>query len=67
MCSSRPKPSPPPAPPPPVQQTTIDEEVQREKSRERRRASSKYGRNSTILAGDSGQAPTVQSKTLLGQ
>jgi len=56
-----------PMPPPPQATTPVteDEAVMRESQRERRRAASRYGRQATIMAG-AAQAPTGQTKTLLG-
>jgi hypothetical protein len=66
MCSAS-KPKAQPTPPPPQVQTPVteDEAVLRESQRERRRAASRYGRQATIMAG-AAQAPTGQTKTLLG-
>ena len=70
MCSvKKPKVEPMPNPPPPQTVITEDTVALDERSRERRRASSRQGRQSTILAGDTaaaGVAPTTQSKTILG-
>lgn len=62
--SSRPKPPPPVNPPPPPQSAQVDQQVIDARDRERRRASSRSGRQSTMLAGDA--TPTGQSKTMLG-
>lgn len=66
MCIAK-KPKVQKAPPPPQMQTTVtsDEAVMREQGRERRRAATRYGRQSTILAGDV-TPPTGQAKTMLG-
>lgn len=55
------------ATPPPRQTTTVDadEAVMRGSQRERMRAASRYGRQSTISAGNVA-APTGQQKSLLG-
>lgn len=66
MCSaSKPKAQPMPPPPQATTPVTEDEAVLRESQRERRRAASRYGRQATIMAG-AAQAPTAQTKTLLG-
>lgn len=70
MCSpSRPKTQPTPPPPQATTPVTEDEAVLRESQRERRRAASRYGRQSTIMAGamqGGGMSPTGQTKSLLG-
>ncbi len=67
MCTSKPK-APAPIPMAPVvAPVTVDDTVVEERGRERRRNRSRAGRQSTILAGDTGQPPTAPAKTALGQ
>jgi hypothetical protein len=66
MCKPKaPKAAPMPPPPQATTPVTEDEAVMRESQRDRRRAASRYGRQATIMAG-AAQAPTGQTKTLLG-
>ena len=66
MCTSKPK-APAPTPSAPViLPESVDETVSEERDRERRRNRSRAGRQSTILAGDTGQPPTAPAKTALG-
>ena len=68
MCFSKPK-------APKVQQiamaptaspSPIDDVAMTERDRTRKRLRSRYGRTSTILAGETGAAPTMPVKTALG-
>lgn len=66
MCTSKPKaPAPTPAPPV-ILPESVDETVVEERDRERRRNRTRAGRQSTILAGDTGAPPTAPAKTALG-
>ncbi|WP_155393932.1 hypothetical protein [Xanthomonas albilineans] len=46
---------------------TIDDAAVAERDRERQRQRALAGRQSTILAGDTGAPPTTSAKTALGQ
>ena len=68
MCSAK-KPKVDPVTPPPMAVPTVEsDEVRRKRDVERQRQRAAYGRQSTILGGESGPVggPTAQSKTLLG-
>ena len=63
---SKPK-APAPTPlPPQIAPESIDEQAIGERDRERRRQRLRMGRQSTILAGDSGAPPTMPVKSALG-
>lgn len=66
MCSSAPKVKPTPMAPD-VGPTSIDDAAVTERDRERRRQRGRTGRMSTILAGNTGTAPTAPIKTAMGQ
>lgn len=66
MCSAKPPKVTPVASAPVVAPVSIDETVVEERDRERRRNRARAGRQSTILAGDTGQPPTAPAKTALG-
>lgn len=66
MCSSAPKVK-PVAAAPYVGPESIDDAAVAERDRERNRMRNRSGRQSTILAGDTGTAPTAPIKTALGQ
>ena len=65
MCSSKPKIK-PIASAPIVGPETIDDAAVAERDRERGRIRNRGGRQSTILAGNTGMAPTAPVKTALG-
>lgn len=65
MCSSAPKVKPIPQAPD-VGPTSIDDAAVTERDRELRRNRARTGRQSTILAGNTGMAPTAPIKTALG-
>lgn len=65
MCSSAPKVK-PVASAPVVGPESIDDAAVAERDRERNRIRSRGGRQSTILAGNTGAAPTSPVKTALG-
>ncbi len=65
MCSSAPKIK-PVASAPVVGPESIDDAAIAERDRERQRIRSRGGRQSTILAGNSGTPPTAPVKTALG-
>lgn len=65
MCSSAPKVK-PIAQAPTVGPTSIDDAAVTERDRERARTRLRTGRQSTILAGNTGLAPTAPVKTALG-
>jgi hypothetical protein len=66
MCtSSAPKVKPVPQAPI-VTPSVVDDEVVAEKERERRRLAAGSGRQSTILAGNTGLPPTTPAKTATG-
>lgn len=66
MCNSAPKVK-PVAAPPEVGAESIDDAAIGERDRERQRQRLRYGRASTILAGDTSAAmPTASVKTALG-
>ena len=65
MCSSAPKVK-PVASAPVVGPESIDDAAVAERDRERNRIRSRGGRQSTILAGNTGTAPTAPVKTALG-
>jgi hypothetical protein len=65
MCSSVPKVK-PIASAPDVGSISIDDAAVNERDRERARIRARGGRQSTILAGNTGQPPTAPAKTALG-
>ena len=66
MCTSKPR-APAPTPMAPVvAPVSVDEAAVEERDRERRRNRSRAGRQSTILAGETGQPPTAPAKSALG-
>lgn len=66
MCNSAPKVKPVPIAPE-VGPESIDDAALSERDRERQRMRLRYGRTSTILAGDTGGSmPTASVKTALG-
>lgn len=65
MCSSAPKVK-PVASAPYVGPEVIDDMALQERDRSRQRSRARYGRQSTILAGNTGAAPTIAAKTALG-
>lgn len=65
MCSSAPKVK-PIAQAPDVGPTSIDDAAINERDRELQRNRLRAGRQSTILAGNTGQPPTAPVKTALG-
>lgn len=65
MCTSAPKVK-PVASAPVVGPESIDDAAISERDRERQRIRSRSGRQSTILAGNTGTAPTAPVKTALG-
>lgn len=65
MCSSAPKVKPIPQAPD-VGPTSIDDAAVNERDRERQRSRQRFGRQSTIMAGNTGAPPTAPVKTALG-
>ncbi len=65
MCSSAPKVK-PVASAPIISPTSIDDQAINERDKTRQRLRAANGRQSTILAGSSGQPPTGSFKTALG-
>lgn len=65
MCSSAPKVK-PVASAPYVGPESVDDAALAERDRERSRIRGRGGRQSTILTGDAGMAPTAPVKTALG-
>lgn len=66
MCTSRPKAPEPIAAAPYVGPEVIDEQAIQERDRSRQRNRLRSGRQSTILAGNTGGQPTMPVKTALG-
>lgn len=66
MCSAKPPKVKPIAMAPTASPSPIDDIALTERDRARKKLRSRFGRTSTILAGETGAAPTMPVKTALG-